>query len=405
MSSWLTVTAVVLATVVLPGLFYLVFYHRLATPPPFLEVARHIALNAAACLFVLTTAARVSDRLDRRLAAVLASAVMAHGSIAFMTLALRIHYSNQLMVTSLLMSVGLGFAILMVRRRYHRVCAALVGSWHPLADRLKVAWDHVDDQASDLRHYDLVLTSSSTPGKEWARSLTQASMAGRPIRHVADYIEEEQGMVSVEHFQLDHLPVGGLTSYQARKRALDILIVILAAPVAIPAFLLGFVLVRATMGGPALFVQERVGLGGEVFRIYKLRTMKKAEANASAVATSQSDNRITPIGAWLRKVRIDELPQFWNVLKGDMSIIGPRPEMTELNQKYVEQIPAYAYRTLVRPGISGWAQVRSGYASDLEETRVKLGYDLFYLKNLSYALDLQIVMRTFGTLLTGFGAR
>jgi lipopolysaccharide/colanic/teichoic acid biosynthesis glycosyltransferase len=119
----------------------------------------------------------------------------------------------------------------------------------------------------------------------------------------------------------------------------------------------------------------------------------------------QKENRVTPVGRFLRKSRIDELPQLWNVIKGDMSIIGPRPEWTELGRGYEEQMPAYAYRHLVRPGITGWAQVRAGYAADLSETRVKVGYDLYYIKNFSLSLDVQILTRTVWTLLSGSGAR
>jgi lipopolysaccharide/colanic/teichoic acid biosynthesis glycosyltransferase len=123
------------------------------------------------------------------------------------------------------------------------------------------------------------------------------------------------------------------------------------------------------------------------------------------VATIRNDTRITPLGKWLRRFRIDELPQLWNVLKGDMSIVGPRPEQRSLSDDYTRAIPAFAYRSMVRPGITGWAQVRAGYAADLAETRIKLGYDLFYLKYFSFSLDVQILLRTIWILLSGRGVR
>jgi lipopolysaccharide/colanic/teichoic acid biosynthesis glycosyltransferase len=139
--------------------------------------------------------------------------------------------------------------------------------------------------------------------------------------------------------------------------------------------------------------------------MYKLRTMQLAAPDGIEIATQNGDGRVTPIGRWLRRFRIDELPQLWNVLKGDMSLIGPRPEQPALTQSYCEDLPSFAYRSLVRPGITGWAQVRAGYAADLEETRIKLGYDLFYLKNFSFSLDMQIIFRTVGTLIFGNGVR
>ena len=123
------------------------------------------------------------------------------------------------------------------------------------------------------------------------------------------------------------------------------------------------------------------------------------------IATSHGDARITKFGAFLRRFRVDELPQLWNVLIGDMSLIGPRPEQPGLTRDYIGQMPAFAYRHLVRPGITGWAQVRAGYAANLEETRIKLSYDLFYVKNFSLALDLHVIIRTFWTIASGSGVR
>jgi lipopolysaccharide/colanic/teichoic acid biosynthesis glycosyltransferase len=137
----------------------------------------------------------------------------------------------------------------------------------------------------------------------------------------------------------------------------------------------------------------------------KLRTMRAAAPSDAVIATTRQDPRITPFGRWLRRFRIDELPQLWNVLVGDMSLIGPRPEQPALAERYARDVPAFAYRQLVRPGITGWAQVRAGYAADLEETKIKLAYDLFYLKNFTLGLDLRILIRTVWTLISGAGVR
>jgi lipopolysaccharide/colanic/teichoic acid biosynthesis glycosyltransferase len=211
-------------------------------------------------------------------------------------------------------------------------------------------------------------------------------------------------LVSVDHFDLDQLPPTGLAAYRTGKRLIDIGIAVLSLPVALPTIAIGTAVVAVTMGRPVIFKQTRTGLGGKSFQIYKLRTMTNS-SEALGSATTAGDMRITPSGQWLRRYRIDELPQIFNVLRGDMSIIGPRPEWTILSERYARELPAYEYRHLVRPGITGWAQVRGGYASDLEETRRKVGYDLFYIKNLSFGLDMQILVRTVGTVLSGFGVR
>ncbi|MBV8594023.1 MAG: sugar transferase [Caulobacteraceae bacterium] len=224
------------------------------------------------------------------------------------------------------------------------------------------------------------------------------------MRHVASFLEEAQGVVAAEHFSLDNLPAASLTSYRTPKRVLDVALVVLMAPLALPLLLAATLAVILVMGPPAIFAQERVGLGGRTFTMYKLRTMRP-EPNGAATATVHGDRRITPLGRWLRRFRIDELPQLWNVLNGDMSLVGPRPEQPSLAADYIRHVPAFAYRHLVRPGITGWAQVRAGYAADLAETRIKLGYDLFYVKNVSFGLDMRILGRTLVTLATGGGVR
>jgi lipopolysaccharide/colanic/teichoic acid biosynthesis glycosyltransferase len=230
-------------------------------------------------------------------------------------------------------------------------------------------------------------------------------LAGKPVRHAAEYLEEARGVVSIEHFDVEHLPDGGLSSYRPGKRALDLILLVAAAPFALVLLTLGALAVLLFMGRPVFFVQSRVGLGGAEFKMIKLRTMRFTRATDGPTATAQADTRVTRLGRFLRRFRIDEIPQLWNVAVGEMSFIGPRPEQPALSEAYVSQAPAFAYRHLVRPGISGWAQVRAGYAANLEETKVKLGYDLYYLKYFSLGLDLQIMLRTLWTLTVGNGVR
>jgi lipopolysaccharide/colanic/teichoic acid biosynthesis glycosyltransferase len=164
--------------------------------------------------------------------------------------------------------------------------------------------------------------------------------------------------------------------------------------------------VRLTSRGPALYQQRRVGQHGRVFTIHKFRSMRQdAEAKTGAVwASKHGDPRVTPIGAILRKTRLDELPQLWNVLVGDMSLVGPRPERPEFVGHLTKDIPFYGQRHIVRPGVTGWAQVRYTYGATTEDALQKLQYDLFYIKHMSIALDLYIMIETVKTVMLRRGA-
>ena len=368
---------------------------------------RHILWNSGANAVVMVWAVRLHGSFDRKLAAVLSRALIIHGALAFWILISRQPYSNQVMFLAAGASAILGSAAVAIRHQSLEIRTALLGPWHPLVEWVQAPCDCIPDPGANLVPYDVLLTANVVDlSPEWATALSKAMLVGKPVRLLAEFVEETRGMVSLEHFDLEHLPEAGLTSYRTRKRLMDIGLVVLALPIALPLLLAGAAVVVATMGRPVFFVQSRVGLGGEVFRMFKLRTMRVPSSTAIAMPTvSWNDVRITPVGRWLRRFRIDELPQLWNVLVGDMSVIGPRPEWTVLSESYTEQLPVYTYRHLVRPGITGWAQVKGGYAADLTETKAKVGYDLFYIKNLSFALDVQILVRTIWTLLSGSGAR
>lgn len=192
--------------------------------------------------------------------------------------------------------------------------------------------------------------------------------------------------------------------YVIVKRILDIVGALLCLPVVLPFSLVTILLVKIFIvpkGESPIFVQKRIGLHGRVFTIYKFRSML---VNGSDF-TQVGDSRINKIGYIIRKYRLDELPQFWNILIGDMSLIGPRPEQVVYVNTYRKQIPNYDLRHKVRPGLTGWAQVMQGYTSDTDGTREKLQYDLYYLKNFGFKMDVVIIWKTILTILTGFGAR
>jgi exopolysaccharide biosynthesis polyprenyl glycosylphosphotransferase len=179
-----------------------------------------------------------------------------------------------------------------------------------------------------------------------------------------------------------------------------------AALAAAPVMLLVAALLKLTSPGPALFRQQRVGKNNCVFTLYKFRSMvRDAEAQSGAVWATRNDPRVTPVGRWLRKLRLDELPQLFNVLKGDMSIVGPRPERPEFVSELEKRIPYYRQRHCIKPGITGWAQIKHKYGDTIEDTIVKLEYDLYYIKNLAPALDAVIMFHTAKVMLLSRGAQ
>jgi exopolysaccharide biosynthesis polyprenyl glycosylphosphotransferase len=175
---------------------------------------------------------------------------------------------------------------------------------------------------------------------------------------------------------------------------------------ALPLMAVLALLVKLTSPGPVLYRQKRVGLRGKTFELYKFRSMYiDAEARTGPVWARQGDPRVTPVGRWLRRFRLDELPQFFNVVRGDMSLVGPRPERPEFCKVLEEQIPFYAQRHVVKPGVTGWAQINHTYADSFEDSIVKLEYDLYYIRNLAPSLDAYIVFHTLKVMLLSRGAR
>lgn len=201
------------------------------------------------------------------------------------------------------------------------------------------------------------------------------------------------------HFGVD----SGFRTMFRLKRVADMAISVIGGLLTLPVMLLTAMLIKLTEPrSPVLYSQTRVGQFGKVFRICKFRTMRAdAEANSGAVWSSDDDPRITPLGRVLRKFRIDELPQFWNVLIGEMSLVGPRPERPEITASLERQIPFFSEREYVLPGLSGWAQIHCPYGNTVESAHRKLEYDLYYIKNMSLSLDLQIILRTLRTVLFG----
>jgi len=190
----------------------------------------------------------------------------------------------------------------------------------------------------------------------------------------------------------------------AAGRALSLAVAVVGLIVSAPLLALIALAIVLDSTGPLFFVQERLGMHGKRFRLVKFRTMRVADGPTSEWVSDNRD-RITRVGKWLRKFRLDELPQFINVIRGDMNIVGPRPHPVTNVELFGEGIPYYSLRSTVRPGLTGWAQIRFGYANNLAEETEKMRYDLYYIKHLSFWLDLRILFDTVKIILFGRGAQ
>ncbi|MEO8125719.1 MAG: sugar transferase [Bryobacteraceae bacterium] len=227
---------------------------------------------------------------------------------------------------------------------------------------------------------------------------------GIRIEEAATTYEAAFGRVSTRELRPSQLIFSAELGPQPRSVAIQALysklIGLISFVLLFPLMVLVALAVRLTSKGPVLFRQNRVGLNGDIFTVYKFRSMRTdAEAATGAVWATRDDPRVTPIGKWLRRLRLDELPQMFNVVRGDMSIVGPRPERPEFVRTLSEQIPFYRQRHCVRPGVTGWAQINYKYGETLEDTIVKLEYDLYYIKNLSPSLDAYILFHTLKVML------
>lgn len=341
-------------------------------------------------------------------------------SVLFVTLTLlifRLPYSVYYLSLSALLGVVFCFVSQVYLRAVTQVTIGYVpiGRCHSLLDIANIRWVELTTCFQPTSHkrlpFNAVVADLADANlcADWERLLAETALQGTPVYNILQVRESLTGRLPIKHLYENNL--GSLLpsqTYLLIKRLMDTLVVILTAPITILVALLVASAIKWESrhdDGSVLFTQQRIGQGGKLFTMYKFRSMvASAEANGAQMATSD-DMRVTKFGSFIRQTRLDELPQFVNVLKGDMSLIGPRPEQLDFVERFNETIPFYRYRHIVKPGISGWAQVMQGYASDEDETKVKLEHDFFYIKNFSLTLDLLIVIKTIQTMLTGFGAK
>ncbi len=277
-------------------------------------------------------------------------------------------------------------------------------------DGIKVL-GHIDEihsviEKNNIR--EIIISLEKHEDAEMLEIISKCDTLGVTIKIVPDLYQIITGQVrtsSVYGFPLMEITPQLMTEWERKvKRLLDISVSLVILILSLPITLITAIFIKLESPGPVIFKQERVGLNGKVFNIYKFRSMvQDAEKKTGPVWAGKNDPRITKVGKFIRKVRIDEIPQMVNVLKGEMSLVGPRPERPYFVEQFAKEIPLYKRRLLVKPGITGWAQVKHKYDETIEDVKTKLKYDLFYIENMSIRMDLKILFRTIFTVLLAKG--
>ncbi|MEI6896107.1 MAG: sugar transferase, partial [Psychromonas sp.] len=251
----------------------------------------------------------------------------------------------------------------------------------------------------------LVVNLHNKLNAEQEKFIADCSINNIAVYHSETIKEMLDGKVQAQHLSKNTL--GSLQTnlgYVVIKRGWESLLILSSIPLLLPLLMMVCLAIKLESKGPVLYTQIRVGQGGKTFKIYKLRSMEMSATKADDKFATEEQVRVTLVGQFIRRMRIDEIPQFFNVLKGEMALIGPRPEQEQFVKSFEQEIPFYGYRHMVKPGITGWAQTIQGYTADTKSTKEKLAHDLYYIKHLSFWLDMNIFFKTLKTMLTGFGA-
>lgn len=336
--------------------------------------------------------------------------VSAVAAIMFIALAMaRVYFSLSFLLLYVLFT-NVWFSLeAWLRSRFSLYVLAVVPGGYPVAEGVYqntqlVLIDHPENLPHGVDGVVVDFHQELSPG--WLAFVSRCVMEDVPVISTDDFLETQRGTIILENLTTaQSVTFQKASIYQSIKRLCDILIVICTLPLWFTLMLVTAVCVKLESPGPAFFTQQRIGRRGKAFTIYKIRSMRTDSEKDGAAFASKGDARVTRVGAFIRKFRIDELPQFVNILKGDMSLIGPRPEQGKFVEEFEKTIPYFSLRHIVRPGISGWAQVTQGYAAGTDEAAIKLSHDLYYVKHLSFVLDFLITIRTMATILTGFGSR
>lgn len=346
---------------------------------------------------------------------ILPSFATSYGMVALTMFSFRLDYSRFYLGTSFVLALVVTYVLSLLLERYTtpRFHVVPFGQIAPILDINGVDWTLMEEPSlPNTRSEGIVADLRFDHDPTWERMLAEAAVSGRPVYHTKQLGESLTGRVSIEH--LSENSFGSLMpnlAYVKIKRLLDLASCTILVPLWLVPMLLIALLIRLDSPGPVLFKQLRMGYRGKTFLMYKFRTMTDRppcadeEAARHEAMTQSDDARITRLGRTLRRLRIDELPQLLNVIRGEMSLIGPRPEAVALSCWYEAELPFYFYRHIVRPGLTGWAQVHQGHVTDLDAVNQKLNYDFYYIKNFSAWLDVLILLRTIPTMLSGFGSR
>ncbi|MCO7246801.1 exopolysaccharide biosynthesis polyprenyl glycosylphosphotransferase [Halomonas sp. Mc5H-6] len=361
-----------------------------------------------------TASALTLRRMSRFPGAQLGANIMPTVSIAFLLVVAvlfftREGYTRQVMLSGYLVSLAWFYLGYFLGRRFRKLKFAVV----PFGDASRLSGNanvdlrvleapemkglRVDGVVADLRAQDLP--------PEWEKFLATCTLCHIPVYHYRQISETISGRVQID--RLSENEFGSLLPplfYVGFKRVMDFLAAVILLPFLLPVLLGVALLIKRDSPGPVFFMQPRVGYRGRSFNMFKFRSMYH-DMSGEDFTISGNDPRITPLGRILRRYRLDELPQLFNVLRGEMSFIGPRPESESLSEWYEQDVPFFSYRHVVRPGITGWAQVEQGYAAEVEGMTRKLQYDFYYIKHCSLWLDVLIVLKTVRILCTGFGSR
>jgi lipopolysaccharide/colanic/teichoic acid biosynthesis glycosyltransferase len=349
----------------------------------------------------------------RRSYVIFPSALTGHGLTILYFVLTRFPYDRIGLLAGFLLHVVWLYTLYVYAERNVRRRIAVVpfGQISALTRISEVGWKLLSrPRLHDTRGCDAIVADFSEDlPDEWEAFLADAALAGKIVYQVKQLAESLTGRVELEHLSENSfgslLPARG---YFYLKSLIDFLFAIAILPLALPVMALCAIAIRIDSAGPALFRQKRVGHAGKPIIVYKFRTMRSGaelKDKRRAAITSEDDERITRVGRILRKLRLDELPQIFNILEWQMSWIGPRPEAEVLSVWYTSELPFYRYRHVVKPGISGWAQVNQGHVAEVAEVHRKLQYDFYYIKYFSPWLDVLILFRTIKTMLTGHGAR
>lgn len=337
---------------------------------------------------------------------------ISYGIMLLAVIFARLSYSRILLVLGFVLVLVWFMAIhvIAVRRQAFSIGVVPEGDYQVLLSLSGIRWVVLEAPDQDISGLHAITADLRFDlSSEWDRKLADYALEGVPVYHTKHLAESITGMVQLEHLSENSFgTLSPVSAFMTVKHIGDWIAAAIAAVVLAPVLIVVAIVINLDSPGSPIFTQTRIGYRGVPFTVYKFRTMVSGSHGAvalDAAKTKSADARITRVGHFLRKSRIDELPQILNILRGEMSWIGPRPEARVLSEWYEGEIPFYRYRHIVRPGLTGWAQVNQGHVAEVDDVRNKLYFDFYYIKSYSPWIDFLIVGKTIQTMLTGFGAK